>query len=55
LIYRYSGDFDRALSNFRDSIRYNEVAGNLYGAALTRYNVALALIMSDRFVDAPEF
>jgi tetratricopeptide (TPR) repeat protein len=54
-IYYDAGDHDRALSHFRKSIRYNEVAGNLYGAALTRYNVALALIRLDRFVDALDY
>ncbi len=31
------------------------MAGNLYGAALTRYNVALVLIKSGRFADALEY
>jgi tetratricopeptide (TPR) repeat protein len=54
-IYYDAGDLDRALSHYRDSIRYNEVAGNLYSAALTRYNVALVLIRSGRFVDALDY
>jgi tetratricopeptide (TPR) repeat protein len=54
-IYYDAGDLDRALSHYRDSIRYKEVAGNLYGAALTRYNVALALIRSGRFADALDY
>jgi tetratricopeptide (TPR) repeat protein len=55
LIYYNAGDLDRALSHYRDSIRYKEVAGNLYGAAGTRYNVALVLIESGRFVDALDY
>jgi hypothetical protein len=53
-IYYDAGDLDRALSHSRDSIRYKEVAGNLYSAAGTRYNVALVLIESGRSVDALE-
>jgi tetratricopeptide (TPR) repeat protein len=55
LTYRDVGDLDRALSHYRDSIRYKEVAGDLYGAAGTRYNVALVLIESGRFDDALEY
>jgi tetratricopeptide (TPR) repeat protein len=55
LIYRDVGDLDQALSHYRDSIRYTEVTGNLYNAAGTRYNVAVLLIESDRFVDALEY
>ena len=55
LIYRNAGDLDRALSHYRDSIRYKEVAGNLYDAAGTRNNIALALIRSGRFVDALDY
>jgi tetratricopeptide (TPR) repeat protein len=54
-IYYDAGDLDRALSHYRKSIRYEEVAGNLYGAAITRYNVALVLIQSGRFTDALEY
>jgi tetratricopeptide (TPR) repeat protein len=54
-IYHDAGDLNQALSHYRDSIRYKEVAGNLYGAALTRYNVALLFIESGRFVDALDY
>ncbi len=54
-IYYDAGDLDRALSHSRDSIRYNEMAGNLYGAAGTRYNVAVMIIRSGRFVDALDY
>jgi hypothetical protein len=52
LIYDTAGDSDRALSHFRNAIRYGEDAGDFYGAALTRYNVALALARSGHFADA---
>jgi TPR repeat protein len=55
LIYRYAGDLDRALSHYRDSIRYREVAGNLHGAAGTRHNVAIALFKSGRLADALDY
>jgi tetratricopeptide (TPR) repeat protein len=54
-IYYDAGDLDRALLHSRDSIRYKEVAGNLYSAAGTRYNVALILKQSGRFADALEY
>jgi tetratricopeptide (TPR) repeat protein len=55
LIYHDAGDLDHALSHYRDSIRYNEVADNLYGAALTRYNVARALVQVGRITDGLEY
>jgi tetratricopeptide (TPR) repeat protein len=54
-IYYDAGDLDRALSHSRDSIRYKEMAGNLYSAAGTRYNVALILKQSGRFDDALDY
>jgi tetratricopeptide (TPR) repeat protein len=51
-IYDNAGDLDRALPHYRDSIRYEEVQGNLYGAAQTRFNVALALADAGRLPDA---
>jgi len=55
LIYGDVGDLDRALSHFRDSIRYKEVAGNLHSAAGTRYNVALILKQSGQLADALDY
>ena len=52
VIYGNAGDLDRALSHYRESIRYKEAAGNIYGAALTRFNVAIALANAGRLVDA---
>ncbi|MCI2430466.1 CHAT domain-containing protein [Candidatus Acetothermia bacterium] len=51
-IYDDAGDLDRALHHWREAIRYNEAAGNLYGAAQTRFNVALALAQANRLADA---
>jgi tetratricopeptide (TPR) repeat protein len=48
-------ELDRALPHYRESIRYYEAAGNPYGAAKTRYNVALALLQANRFADAMEY
>ena len=55
IIYAEAGDFDRALPHWRECIRYDEAAGNLYGAAQTRYNVARALAQADRLADAREY
>ncbi|HEY3227670.1 MAG TPA: CHAT domain-containing protein, partial [Roseiflexaceae bacterium] len=52
VIYRNAGDLDRALSHYREAIRYNEAATNLYGAARTRRNVAGALANAGRLADA---
>ena len=55
-IYSDVGDLDRALSHYRESIRYKEAASNLYGAAKTRFNVAVALIaVAGHFADALEY
>jgi hypothetical protein len=37
------GDFARALLHYQESIRYQEKQGNLYDAASTRMNIAIAL------------
>jgi tetratricopeptide (TPR) repeat protein len=55
VIYRNAGDSQRALEHYRKSISYEESAGNLYGAAQTRFNVALALARDSRFADAQEY
>jgi tetratricopeptide (TPR) repeat protein len=54
-IYRSSGDPDRALHHYRESIRLQETQGSLYGAAGTRYNVAVALAQAGRFADARQY
>jgi tetratricopeptide (TPR) repeat protein len=55
VIYRNAGDLDRALHHYRESLRLEEVQGNLYGAAQTRYNVALALMDDGQFADARQY
>ncbi|MFP5286466.1 MAG: tetratricopeptide repeat protein [Thermoanaerobaculia bacterium] len=55
LIYRSAGDLDRAVQHYREAIRYDEAQGDLYGAALARFNVALALLDAKRRVDALEY
>ncbi|MGZ0220672.1 MAG: hypothetical protein ACKVIY_16855, partial [Acidimicrobiales bacterium] len=54
-IYGDVGDFDRALSHYRDAIRYAEAAGNSFEAGKYRVNVAIALVQSGRLSDAPEY
>jgi tetratricopeptide (TPR) repeat protein len=54
-IYADTGDLDRALTHYRESIRFREASVNTYGAAQTRFNVALALARSGRFSDALEY
>ena len=48
VIYRNAGDLDRAAGHFRESIHYEEMQGNLYGAAQTRFNVALGFAQAGR-------
>jgi tetratricopeptide (TPR) repeat protein len=55
IIYDEGGDFDRALQHWREAIRYREMQGNLYEAALTRFNVAIALARAGRLMDAREY
>jgi tetratricopeptide (TPR) repeat protein len=51
-IYGEAGQTEQAVAHYRESIRYKEQAGNLYGAATTRYNVAIAYAQAGRFEDA---
>ena len=53
--YGEAGDLDRALPHYRQSIHYEEAQGNLYGAARTRFNVALTLRSAGRQADALEY
>ncbi len=54
-IYNDAGDLEQTLEYYPEAIRYFEAAGDIYGAAQTRYNVALALARSGRFGDAKEY
>lgn len=54
-IHDEAGDLDRALHHYRESIRFEELQGNLYGAAQTRYNVTFALRRAGRLTDAREY
>jgi tetratricopeptide (TPR) repeat protein len=54
-IYRNVGDLEQAMYHYREAIRYAEMAGNLYEAGRTRFNVALTLKYANRFPDALEY
>jgi tetratricopeptide (TPR) repeat protein len=54
-IYQLLGDIERALTHFREAIRYHESGGDNYGAAQARYNLALAMAQSKRFQNAREY
>jgi hypothetical protein len=43
---------EQAVGHYRESIHYTEQAGDLYGAADTRQNVAIAYARAGRFDDA---
>ena len=55
LIFSDAGDTERALEHYQKSINYKESVDDLYGAAGTRYNVAIALLKGGRFDDAKEY
>jgi tetratricopeptide (TPR) repeat protein len=55
VIYKNAGDLDRALPHWREAIRYFEAAGDLYKAAGTRRNVAIALANAGRLADARDY
>jgi tetratricopeptide (TPR) repeat protein len=43
---------EQAIAYYREAIRYYEQAGDLYGAAWTRENVAITYVNAGRFEDA---
>jgi tetratricopeptide (TPR) repeat protein len=47
-----TGDIDRALSHYREAIRYEEASGDLYSAANSCYGVAFYLARDGRFDEA---
>ncbi len=51
-IYDDAGDQERALEHYNECIRYDEIAGNVYGAGVTRFNIALMFYQSGRLEDA---
>jgi tetratricopeptide (TPR) repeat protein len=51
-IYIAGNELDTALRHWQEAIRQSEAAGNRYGAAESRFNVALALTQRRRFSDA---
>jgi tetratricopeptide (TPR) repeat protein len=53
--YAAGGTVDRALTHYREAIRHEEAAGELYGAATTRFNIAHTLANAGRFADAQEY
>ena len=53
--YAFVGDLERALSHYRQAIRYCETQGDFYNAAQARFNVALGLVRAGRFADAREY
>ena len=53
--YAGAGDLDRALPHYREAVRYREAAGDPFGAAQTRFNVAVGLAHAGRFEDALEY
>lgn len=55
MVFNSAGDIEGALEHYQKSISYRELEGNLYGAAHTRYNVAIALLKAGRFDDAREY
>lgn len=46
------GDFERAMPNYNEAIRYFELEDNQYEAGGTRYNVAILLAQNSRLTDA---
>ncbi|HXM45230.1 MAG TPA: CHAT domain-containing protein [Bryobacteraceae bacterium] len=50
-----AADFDNALHHCQEAARLQEEQGNLYGAAITRYNVAVTLKDAGRFADARQY
>jgi tetratricopeptide (TPR) repeat protein len=48
--YYQAGESERALEHYRESIACKESSGNGFGAATTRYNVALLLLDDKRYI-----
>jgi tetratricopeptide (TPR) repeat protein len=51
-IYDDTGEIDRALHHYRQSIQYADKAGDIFAAGKRRFNVAVTLFGRGRFTDA---
>jgi len=51
-IYAAAGETRQALRHYQQSIQHEEARGNIYGAGLTRYNIALLLANAGWVSDA---
>lgn len=49
------GDIDRALPHYREAIRYDQLQHNTFGAAKTRFNLAIALRDAGRLGEARRY
>jgi tetratricopeptide (TPR) repeat protein len=54
-LYADAGYLDPAVQHLREAIRYQEVQGNFYDAARSRFNVSLALFSAGRRTDALDY
>jgi tetratricopeptide (TPR) repeat protein len=54
-IYDDAGDLNSALSHYQQSLHFEEMQSNLYGASRTRFNLALAFCRVGRRADALEY
>ncbi|HEX3126093.1 MAG TPA: tetratricopeptide repeat protein, partial [Thermoanaerobaculia bacterium] len=55
VIYRSAGDLDRAVQHYREAVRRLEQGGDIFHAAQTRFNVAVALLNAGRRENALEY
>ena len=55
IFYSSAADFERALSHWREAIRYFEAAGDLLHAGQVRFNVAMLLTGAGRVADALDY
>jgi tetratricopeptide (TPR) repeat protein len=52
IIWKEAKQTEQAVAHYREAIRYKEQAGNFYGAATTRLNVAIAYAQAGHLDDA---